>query len=101
MELLNTLGQIEWTFITLLLYCEFGERVMQQFNRFSEKLRQCNWYLFTIEMQRNYLIVLADVQQTVIIQGFVTECTRDAFKKVNFKDPNEQKQYKIHSFELI
>lgn len=77
--------EMGYTFGMLFAHCEIGERVTHQFNLFNEKFLHCNWYLFPIEMQRIYSIVLIGVQDPAIIQGFAnTICTRDAFKRVIF-----------------
>lgn len=81
--ILNTLVQTGNVFISLFVYCEFGERVTHQFNQFNEQFCDCRWYSLPMEMQRIYSIVLVGVQQSVIIEGYSnTVCTRDAFKKV-------------------
>lgn len=74
---------IAWLFI----YCEAGERVMNEFNAFHEKLCQCRWYAFSVEVQQIYLTTSSCTQEPVVIHGFAnTACTRDAFKRVIFLD---------------
>lgn len=72
-----------WAFSIIFLYCEIGERVTHEFNEFNEQFCQCNWYSFSIEMQRMFIIVMSNTQRPAIIQGYAnTVCTRDAFKQV-------------------
>lgn len=82
-EILTTLIQIGYTFVTLFAACEFGQRVTHQFNQFNEQFYDSNWYLFSLAMQRIYSIVLIGAQDAVIIQGYAnTVCTRNAFENV-------------------
>lgn len=75
-----------WTIVLIFIFCELGERVTQQFNEFNEQFCQCNWYLFPIEMQRMFIIVISNTQRPAIIEGYANiVCTRDAFKQVRFK----------------
>lgn len=77
-------------FISILFICEAGERVTTQFEAFAKELEQCNWYGFSIRMQRLYVFFLLDTQQPVNIQSYAgIQCTRDTFKNV----------INIHSFE--
>lgn len=82
-ELLTSLTQIGYTFGTLFAAAEFGEHVAHHFNQFHERFCDCDWYFYPISIQRIYVIVLAGVQDAVIIEGYAnTVCTRDAFKNV-------------------
>ena len=72
-----------WTFTTIFFVCELGEKVTHQFNLFNEEICNCDWFLFPIEIQRIFLIVLLGAQQPAVIQGYAnTTCTRDTFKNV-------------------
>lgn len=58
--------------------------LIRQFYRFNDALLQSNWYRFPIDTQKMLLIVVANAQQPIIIQGFGNiACTREVFKKVN------------------
>lgn len=62
---------------------ELGEMLMRKFNEFNDAFYQCKWYFFSIEMQKMLLIVIANTQQPIFVQGFGNiSCTRDSFKKV-------------------
>lgn len=72
-----------WTFIFILMFCELGEMVCNQFEMFNDSLEQCNWYSLPIEMQQMMIIFMANAQQPTWISGFGNIlCTRDTFKKV-------------------
>lgn len=83
----------ETSFVAIFFFCEIGEMVSSQFIVFDEKLYQCDWHSFPIEMQRMFVLMLSSTQQIPIIQGFGnTKCTRDAFKTVKLewnKNPGE------------
>lgn len=67
----------------LLTFCEFGEMVTHQFDSFYEKLYQCDYYLFPIELQQMLVIFMAGTQRSTNIRGYAnTEYTRNAFKRV-------------------
>lgn len=70
-----------WTFALIFFLCECGELVLSQFDAFNNQLYQCNWYLFSMEMQRMLVIFMINTQQPPTIHGFAN--TRDAFKGVN------------------
>lgn len=82
-EVMSTVVQMLYIFATLFIYCEFGERVAHEFNIFHEKLCNCNWYLFSIEVKRIFLITISGTERPTPIQGFANcTCTRDTFKAV-------------------
>lgn len=83
MELMTAITQIPGTLVPLFIFCEMGERVTHEFNVFYEKLCDCHWYAFPIELQQMFLISLSGTQEPAVVQGFVnTTCTRDTFKQV-------------------
>lgn len=91
-EILIMAVNVSLMFAWLFIYCEFGERVTHEFNQFNEKLCHCNWYSFSIEMKRIFLITISGTQEPAVVQGFAnTTCTRDAFKTVNFSLKKVQK----------
>ena len=72
-----------WPFALICFVCECGEMLTTRFNELGDQLCQCNWYLFPVEMQRMFVIVVVDAQQPTIIRGFDNApCARDTFKKV-------------------
>lgn len=69
----------------IFFYCEFGAMVTNQFKIFNERLCQCNWYFFPIDVQRIFLIYMLDAQDPIFISGYGNIlCTRDSFKNVIF-----------------
>lgn len=82
-ELAITVFFAFWTFLEIFLICESGERVRFQFEMFAEEFERCNWYKLTIEMQRIYMMFLADIQRPVNIKSYAgVRCTRDTLKNV-------------------
>lgn len=85
-ELITPVIAVCWTFFIIAILCELGERVTQQFNAFNEQVIQCEWHLFSLDLQRMLLIFMCDSQQPAFVRGFANiVCTRDSFKKVNFQ----------------
>lgn len=83
-ELIDTVVVVVFVFAWLFIYCECGDRLTNKFNWFHEKLCQCRWYKFKLEMQQSYSIALSCTQESVVIEGFLNVvCTREAFKRVN------------------
>lgn len=82
-DLILPLILMTWCFITLYCYSEFGEMVTNEFQLFSDRTIQCEWYLFPHGMQRIFVIFINDVQQPVLIRGYGNiQCTRETFKAV-------------------
>ena len=60
-----------------------GEMVTNQFDEFEEELSQCNWYMFSMKLQRIYMIVLVNAEQPTTVHGFGNiVCARESMKKV-------------------
>ncbi|XP_055297011.1 putative odorant receptor 71a [Sitodiplosis mosellana] len=84
----NLLGLIQpltlmfWSFVLVLLYCDFGERVCGEFDAVHNTIEECDWYLFPIEIQKMLLtIMMAD--QPVVLKGFANVViTRETSKKI-------------------
>lgn len=87
MELLRIQVLVFWAFVLIFLFCEFGGMVNNQFEVFNEELEQCAWYSFSIEMQRIFVILTVNAQQSTFLQGYANVvCVRPTFKTV--KDNN-------------
>lgn len=83
-EMIFTLIMIFTSFVPNFCFCEFGERIGQKLSMFDEKLWQCDWHAFSIEMQKLMLTFMSSTQRLTTFRGYAnTECTRDAFKTVN------------------
>lgn len=83
MEIAKTYVMISSSLFTIGLFCEFGQMVYDSFEMFDDELKRCKWYLFPVEMQQTYGIVMASSQRPTHIKGFgnITR-TREALKKV-------------------
>lgn len=82
-EFMISLSVTLWIFMTIFLCCEFGERVINQCELFSDAFGRCDWYLLPIEVRRMLPIILMNFQQPGIIRGYAnTVCTREACKLV-------------------
>lgn len=82
-ELITLATEALWAFQLVFGACELGQMVANQFDIFNDKLDQCKWYLFPIDVQRMFVIILANSKQSIEISAFGNvPCTRDTFKKV-------------------
>lgn len=83
MELLFLAPELFWSFLIVFLVCEFGEMFSNRFVVFSDTLDRCHWYLFPIELQRIFIIVVANAQRPTIIHAIGNaQCSREANNKV-------------------
>lgn len=74
---------IPWMFAFIFLICEFGERVIKQFEMFEEEFDRCNWYTLPSKLQRIYLMFLLDTHKPKTIQSYGRiVCSRETYKKV-------------------
>lgn len=75
---------IFWSLVANFLFCEFGESVTSQCNELNDALCQCEWYLFPIDLQRMFPIIMLTAQKPNILKGFGgVSLTREAFKNVS------------------
>lgn len=83
-ELVKIVSQLFWSIVFIFLICENCGQVTLKFEMINDTLCQCNWYLFSNEMQKMLVIVMINAQEPTMIHGFFeTPCTRESFKKVN------------------
>lgn len=83
MELLRILLLVFWAFVIVFSFCESGNMVNNRFEEFNMELEQCAWYSFSIEMQRIFVIITLNAQQSTFIQGYANVvCVRPTFKTV-------------------
>lgn len=82
--LLVPLIEVFWAFAGVAFFCELGEMMTHQFDKFNKKLYEnCDWHLLPIKMQRTLVIFMSDTQKPVHIQGYGhIRCIRENFKKV-------------------
>lgn len=73
-------------FSTLVIFftpCEMAGRISIGFDEINDHINQFDWYLFSLEMKKLLLIVMANGQQPVDIACFGSfACNRSTFKKV-------------------
>lgn len=57
--------------------------VTSQFEMFLYALDQCSWYLYPIEMQKKFMVLVVSAQQMTIIRSYGNVlCARESFKSV-------------------
>lgn len=82
-DIISFVFLVFWSLVAIFVVCEIGERATAAYASFDYTLCQCDWYLYPIKMQRMFLMVSANAQKPVIIQGFAsTLCTREYFRLV-------------------
>lgn len=74
---------------TAFISCELGQRMADAFNQINSSIDESDWYLFPIEIKRMLPMVIAIVQQPVLMECFGSiKCTREVFKNVSTDWPN-------------
>lgn len=74
-----------WSFIEIFMLCNFGEMVMNSFNEINDAISTCDWYLFSMEIQRMLPLILMNSQHSIQFRGFGNiEISRNSFKSVSF-----------------
>lgn len=82
-ELMITVIAMIYAFGALTIACEVSQGVNQAFDECSEMFDQLDWYLFPIELQRMYPMILAFIQEPIEITFFGSmPCGRELFKCV-------------------
>lgn len=77
------MADVVWSFVAIFIFCQFGEMVIDRFEKFHSELWQCDWYACPGEIQRMYLMFMVNAQQPAVIKGYANIlCTREMFKKV-------------------
>lgn len=85
-ELLFQSFLMVWSFVFVSLFCELGEMISEEYEEIDQRLFECNWHKFPIEMQRMFVIATVNFQQPVYIRGYGDIlCTRETLKKVSFR----------------
>lgn len=81
---LSAIILVLWAFIFLFLWCDFGQKLTDQFELFEDEVYKCKWYLFSIEMQQIFAFAMMNVQQSIVVKGFGNiELSRETFEKVS------------------
>lgn len=72
---------------TVFIACEFGQRMADAFDEFNCAIRQFDWYLLSIEMQRMLPMIIVIVQKPVSMGCFGSIiCGREVFKNVSINE---------------
>lgn len=73
-----------WSLCSVFLVCELSERLTIRCESLEDAFYGWPWYSFSNDMQKWFVIVIANAQQTPIIKGFGNvPCTRESFKSVS------------------
>lgn len=96
-----------WIFTFICLPCEPGERMINQFGMFENRLLECNWYLLSIKMQPMYMIFVSVTQNPIKVCSYAgIACERNTSKMVfNIKrsqtDLNLNEAYFSFVFQIV
>lgn len=71
-----------WVIVLIILTCEYGERLTNQYDSFYDGFTQCDWYLFPLEVQQFLPLVISNIQQPAAIQGYAQTVYRREFCKM-------------------
>lgn len=75
----NTIGNASLVF----MLCEPGHYCSTGFESIEDQLVQCDWYLLPMELQRKYMVFLAQTQNPIQISCYFNiVCERETSKKV-------------------
>lgn len=71
------------TLIVLFAPCELSGRISTEFEQINYHIDQFDWYLFSLDMKKMLIIIMANAQQPVDVGGFGSfPCNRETFEKV-------------------
>lgn len=75
-----------WSVIQILIFCESGERLTNQFMKINDGIFDSEWYTFSDDLQRKLPIIISGTRLPTYICGYGNIlCTRDTCKSVNFE----------------
>lgn len=81
--ILTAIILVLWVFTLLFIFCDFGQKLINQFESFEYKIYRCKWYLFPMKMQQSFVFGMMNVQQLAVVEGFGNiELSRETSKKV-------------------
>lgn len=79
--------QLFWSYTSLFIFCEFGERETNEFAKLNDSIYHIKWYSCPLKIKRNLPFIIKNTQQMVILQSYGQFfCTREAFKNVSNED---------------
>lgn len=67
----------------LAIFCFSGQHLTDKFVQLYDNLLQVCWYEFSLKEKRNFLIILQNVQQPVILKTYFTELSLIVFRNVS------------------
>lgn len=80
------INQMSWSYIGIFIFCEFGERVTNEYIDVDNEINQLDWYLYPLRIQQFMIMTIAGSAQPVVIRGYGNcLCTRESFKNVSHK----------------
>lgn len=69
----------------LFIYCFFGKLATESFNQMANSLFQSDWFNLPIELQKYYIIIIGNAQQSLFYHGFkIVFLDLETFTKVGF-----------------
>lgn len=82
--LLEMIFEGGYAFGLVLISCELGQRLTDAYGEIDgDEMGQYDWYLYPLELQRTFPLLLIIAQQPVYLECFGSyACLRDSFKKV-------------------
>lgn len=84
MFLATLANQLVGSFISILFFCEIGEKVSIIFIQINNDLDRINWYLFSNDKQKMFNIILCFCKESVVLEGFGSiRASRNVFKEVS------------------
>lgn len=84
MTLLVSFCEMCWSFISVFVVSEFGQRISNGFIEIDDEVCRFDWYRFPMEIQKLLPTIFIATQKPVSIQAFGSiSMDRDNFKKVS------------------
>lgn len=82
-DLTKSIFMVFWTCFMIMVFCEIGDLVTHQFEKFADELHQSCWYLCSIEMQKMLAIFMSNARQPIYVRGYGNIlCSRSKVKEV-------------------
>lgn len=54
----------------LFLYCYFGKMASESYENMSESLYESNWLCLPVDLQKHFIVMIANVQRPIFYHGF-------------------------------
>lgn len=71
-------------FVTMLIFCEVGEKVSNVFSEFEYEIGQIKWYLFSNSNRQLLITIMCFGQKPIALDGFGSiKGSREVFKEVS------------------